>query len=116
MTVVSNPILPGCHPDPTICRVGEDYYLVTSTFEYLPGLPVFRSRDLVDWEVVGHVIGVDRHTGNLGRHRDRRGHRVRRGVDDRDVPAGKIGRVHAGTCGIHGDANRPLADRQPLHR
>lgn len=56
MTVVSNPLLPGCHPDPTICRVGEDYYLVTSTFEYLPGLPVFRSRDLVDWEVVGHVI------------------------------------------------------------
>ncbi|MFS0700399.1 family 43 glycosylhydrolase [Cellulomonas sp. 179-A 4D5 NHS] len=51
-----NPILPGCYPDPSICRVGEDYYLVTSTFEYLPGLPVHRSRDLVSWEPVGHAI------------------------------------------------------------
>lgn len=56
MTSVANPVLPGCYPDPSICRVGEDYYLVTSTFEYLPGLPVFRSRDLVSWEQVGHVV------------------------------------------------------------
>lgn len=56
MTVVRNPILPGCHPDPTICRVGEDFYLITSTFEYLPGLPVLHSRDLVSWEPIGHVI------------------------------------------------------------
>ncbi|WP_448711119.1 family 43 glycosylhydrolase [Microbacterium profundi] len=56
MTVVQNPILPGCHPDPTICRVGDEFYLVTSTFEYLPGLPVLRSRDLVNWEPIGHVI------------------------------------------------------------
>lgn len=52
---VVNPILPGCHPDPSICRVGDDYYLVTSTFEYLPGLPVHHSRDLVHWRVVGHA-------------------------------------------------------------
>lgn len=56
MTVVKNPILPGCHPDPTICRVGDDFYLVTSTFEYLPGLPVVHSRDLASWESIGHVI------------------------------------------------------------
>lgn len=56
MIAVANPILPGCHPDPSICRVGEWYYLVTSTFEYLPGLPVVRSRDLARWETVGHVI------------------------------------------------------------
>jgi alpha-N-arabinofuranosidase len=56
MTAPANPILPGCHPDPSICRVGEWYYLVTSTFEYLPGLPVRRSRDLVRWETVGHVV------------------------------------------------------------
>lgn len=56
MTVVRNPILPGCYPDPSICRVGDTWYLVTSTFEYLPGLPVFRSRDLVGWEQVGHVV------------------------------------------------------------
>jgi len=51
-----NPILTGCYPDPSICRAGEDYYLVTSTFEYFPGLPVFHSRDLVHWYQVGHVL------------------------------------------------------------
>lgn len=56
MSTVTNPILPGCYPDPSICRVGDDYYLVTSTFEYLPGLPVLHSRDLVTWEQIGHVI------------------------------------------------------------
>ncbi|MFZ0530727.1 MAG: family 43 glycosylhydrolase, partial [Propionicimonas sp.] len=56
MTRVDNPILPGCHPDPSICRVGDDFYLVTSSFEYFPGLPVFHSTDLARWEPVGHVI------------------------------------------------------------
>ncbi|MDM8085084.1 family 43 glycosylhydrolase [Cellulomonas cellasea] len=56
MTVVRNPVLPGCYPDPSICRVGDDFYLVTSTFEYLPGLPVFRSKDLAHWEQIGHVV------------------------------------------------------------
>lgn len=56
MTAVANPVLPGCHPDPSVCRVGDDFYLVTSTFEYLPGLPVFRSRDLAHWEPVGHAV------------------------------------------------------------
>lgn len=51
-----NPVLPGCHPDPSICRVGDEFFLVTSTFEYLPGLPVHRSTNLVDWELVGHVV------------------------------------------------------------
>jgi xylan 1,4-beta-xylosidase len=51
-----NPILPGCYPDPSICRAGEDYYLVTSTFEYFPGLPIFHSRDLVHWHQIGHVL------------------------------------------------------------
>lgn len=51
-----NPILSGCYPDPSICRVGEDYYLVTSTFEYFPGLPIFHSRDLVHWKQLGHVL------------------------------------------------------------
>jgi xylan 1,4-beta-xylosidase len=56
VSLVSNPILPGCHPDPSICRVGQDYYLVTSTFEYFPGLPVFHSTDLAHWDLVGHVV------------------------------------------------------------
>jgi xylan 1,4-beta-xylosidase len=51
-----NPILPGFYPDPSICRVGSDYYLVTSTFEYFPGLPIFHSRDLVHWHQIGHVL------------------------------------------------------------
>jgi alpha-N-arabinofuranosidase len=51
-----NPILTGCYPDPSICRVGDDYYLVTSTFEYFPGLPIFHSRDLVNWHQIGHVL------------------------------------------------------------
>jgi alpha-N-arabinofuranosidase len=48
--------LPGFYPDPSICRVGEDYYLVSSTFEYFPGLPIFHSRDLVHWRQIGHVL------------------------------------------------------------
>lgn len=51
-----NPVLPGCHPDPSVCRVGDEVFLVTSTFEYFPGLPVHRSRNLVDWELVGHAV------------------------------------------------------------
>ncbi len=51
-----NPILPGFYPDPSICRVGEDYYLVNSSFEYFPGLPVFHSRDMVHWRQIGHVL------------------------------------------------------------
>lgn len=51
-----NPLLSGFYPDPSICRVGEDYYLVTSSFVYYPGLPIFHSRDLVHWEQIGHAI------------------------------------------------------------
>jgi xylan 1,4-beta-xylosidase len=53
-----NPILSGMYPDPSICRNGEDYFLVTSSFEYFPALPVFHSRDLVHWQQIGH--GIDR--------------------------------------------------------
>jgi xylan 1,4-beta-xylosidase len=51
-----NPILAGFYPDPGICRVGDDYYLVNSSFGYFPGIPIFRSRDLVNWTQLGHVI------------------------------------------------------------
>ena len=51
-----NPILPGFHPDPSICRVGDDYYLVCSSFEYTPGVPIFHSRDLVRWRQLGNVL------------------------------------------------------------
>jgi beta-xylosidase len=52
----SNPVIPGFHPDPSICRAGPDYYLACSSFEYFPGVPVFRSRDLVHWEQVGNAL------------------------------------------------------------
>lgn len=51
-----NPILAGFYPDPSICRVGEDYYLINSSFAYFPGIPIFHSRDLVNWTQIGHVI------------------------------------------------------------
>ncbi|MET9386888.1 glycoside hydrolase family 43 protein [Streptomyces sp. NPDC002928] len=51
-----NPVIPGFHPDPSICRVGEDYYLVCSSFEYVPGVPLFHSRDLVHWQQIGNVL------------------------------------------------------------
>lgn len=52
----TNPVIPGFYPDPSVCRVGEDYYLVTSSFEYFPGVPIFHSRDLVHWRQLGHCL------------------------------------------------------------
>ena len=51
-----NPVLTGFHPDPSICRCGENYYLVTSSFEYFPGIPVYRSTDLVNWTQIGNCV------------------------------------------------------------
>lgn len=56
MAQLINPILPGFYPDPSICRVEDDFYMVTSSFSYFPGVPVFHSRDLVHWEQLGHVL------------------------------------------------------------
>ncbi|WP_330274783.1 glycoside hydrolase family 43 protein [Lentzea sp. NBC_00516] len=50
------PVIPGMHPDPSVCRVGEDYYLVCSSFEYFPGTPVFHSRDLKSWTQIGNAL------------------------------------------------------------
>ncbi len=52
----TNPILPGFYPDPSICRVGGDYFLVNSSFEYFPGVPIFHSRDLRHWRQIGHCL------------------------------------------------------------
>jgi len=51
-----NPLLAGFYPDPSICRVGSDFYLVCSSFSYFPGIPIFQSRDLVNWKQIGHVM------------------------------------------------------------
>ncbi|MYT74448.1 MULTISPECIES: glycoside hydrolase family 43 protein [unclassified Streptomyces] len=50
------PVIPGFHPDPSICRVGDDYYLACSSFEYVPGVPLFHSRDLRHWTQIGNVL------------------------------------------------------------
>lgn len=51
-----NPVLQGCYPDPSITRKGDDYFLVTSTFAMFPGVPIFHSKDLVNWKQIGHVL------------------------------------------------------------
>ncbi|UZK66020.1 glycoside hydrolase family 43 protein [Sphingomonas sp. M1-B02] len=51
-----NPILQGFYPDPSVTRVGDDFYLVTSTFSYFPGIPIFHSKDLVNWTQIGNAI------------------------------------------------------------
>ena len=51
-----NPIIPGFHPSPSICRVGDDFYLVNASFQYFPGVPIYHSKDLVNWEQIGNVL------------------------------------------------------------
>ncbi|GAE83498.1 beta-xylosidase [Bacteroides reticulotermitis JCM 10512] len=55
-TEYRNPIMSGFYPDPSVCRKGEDYYMVHSSFAYYPGIPILHSRDLVHWEPIGHVL------------------------------------------------------------
>jgi beta-xylosidase len=56
MSEYDNPVIGGFHPDPSVCRVGDDYYLACSSFEYFPGVPIFHSRDLVSWRQIGNVL------------------------------------------------------------
>ncbi|MCT9821285.1 glycoside hydrolase family 43 protein [Microbacterium sp. W1N] len=62
------PIIPGFYPDPSICRVGDTYYVVNSSFEYLPGLPIHESTDLVTWRFAGNALTrpsqIREHRGN----------------------------------------------------
>ena len=53
---LKNPIIPGFYPDPTICRVGDDYYMACSSFELSPGIPLFHSKDLANWEQICNVM------------------------------------------------------------
>lgn len=54
--IYKNPIIKGFNPDPSICRVGGDYYLVTSSFEYFPGIPIYHSRDLINWTMINNCV------------------------------------------------------------
>lgn len=51
-----NPIIPGYHPDPSIVRVEDDYYIVNSSFQYFPGVPILHSTDLINWEHIGNIL------------------------------------------------------------
>ena len=51
-----NPIIEGFAPDPSICRVGDDFYLINSTFEYFPGIPIYHSTDLVNWKLIANAL------------------------------------------------------------
>lgn len=70
--LLQNPLIPGFYPDPSICRVEEDFYLVCSSFELCPGIPLFHSRDLVHWEQLCYVMTpqngfhMEKNTGNGG--------------------------------------------------
>ena len=57
--MIRNPILPGFNPDPCICRKGDDYYMDVSSFEWFPGIPVYHSKDLKNWELLTHVLTND---------------------------------------------------------
>jgi xylan 1,4-beta-xylosidase len=63
---VKNPIMPGYYPDPSVCRVGEDYYMVNSTFAYFPGVPIFHSKDLVHWTQIGNVLDREEQLNLMG--------------------------------------------------
>ena len=69
---LKNPIIPGFYPDPSICRVGNDFYLACSSFELCPGVPVFHSKDLANWEQIGYAVTpengfhVEKNCGNGG--------------------------------------------------
>ncbi|MCM0621429.1 glycoside hydrolase family 43 protein [Nocardioides bruguierae] len=64
--VGTEPVIPGFHPDPTVCRVGEWFYVASSSFELTPGVPIHRSRDLVTWELVGHALAEPAHLDLAG--------------------------------------------------
>jgi len=55
-TEYRNPVIPGYHPDPSVCRVGSDFYLVNSSFQYFPGVPLYHSKDMIHWELVGNIL------------------------------------------------------------
>ncbi|KJD45845.1 hypothetical protein QD47_09350 [Paenibacillus terrae] len=65
LSTYRNPVISGYYPDPSVVRVKEDYYLVNSSFEYFPGVPLFHSKDLIHWTPIGHV-SLTRMMGNPG--------------------------------------------------
>ena len=67
MALVQNPIISGFYPDPSIIRVDDDFYIVNSSFEYFPSIPIWHSRDLVHWRQIGNVIESEQQNLDLSR-------------------------------------------------
>lgn len=66
MYTYHNPIIPGFNPDPSVCRDGEDFYLVTSSFEFFPGVPIYHSKNLVNWRLIGYCLSRNEQLPLLG--------------------------------------------------
>lgn len=99
----TNPILPGFNPDPSICRVGDTYYLTTSTFEYWPGLPIYTSKNLINWTLIGHALnrpeqGVVMRTTNTNGGQFAPTIRYRKGRKE-----GEKDRWYVACCCVHGE-------------
>ena len=107
ITTIRNPILPGFNPDPSICRVGEDYYIATSTFEWYPGVQIHHSRDLVNWR----LIAAAARSGLAARSARGAGFRRRLGALPLACRRKILARLHRRQA-----ARRRLQGRAQLHR
>ncbi len=86
---VYNPMLAGWYSDPSICTNGEgDYFIVTSSFTFFPGVPIFHSRDLVNWEQIGHVLDRPEHLPHLD------GQRISGGIYAPDIKYNKANKTY----------------------
>lgn len=85
----NNPILPGWYSDPSVCTNGEgDYFLVTSTFCYFPGVPIFHSRDMVNWKQIGHVLNRESQLDNF------EGQKISGGIFAPDIAYNKANKTY----------------------
>ncbi|MBD1390420.1 glycoside hydrolase family 43 protein [Neiella sp. HB171785] len=66
MSLIKNPVIRGFNPDPSVCRVGDDYYIATSTFEWFPGIQIHHSKDLVNWRLLSHPLNTLNHLNMIG--------------------------------------------------
>ncbi|KAH8817081.1 glycosyl hydrolase family 43 protein [Xylogone sp. PMI_703] len=66
VAAIKNPIIPGWNPDPSVLRVGDEYFIATSSFEYFPGVPIYRSKDLANWELLSHALTTPEHVQLYG--------------------------------------------------
>ncbi|MDE5892424.1 MAG: glycoside hydrolase family 43 protein [Acetatifactor sp.] len=113
----TNPIIPGFYPDPSICKADGRYYMVCSSFQYFPGVPLFESEDLINWKQIGHVLTRESqlplegagHDGGIYaptiRYHERRFYMVTTNVSS-------LGNFYVWTDDIHGEWSEPIQVQQ----